>query len=286
MNKATQLNYVFAQFGAFSALALGMFVLAACTSAGPIPISEADLKTLRAEAAELESQIELETKKRRKALREAWATIRPATDGIHCPFELAKVKSTEFRVHSGILPVEMLPDSYDLDKAMPRRIGKLVVPGKKFGSRPKDTPMDRIRAKIALMGPRAHVAGNMLSSMEDRIKERKWYPGTDPKTKLDYYKNRSDRFDYELIIVAEVNERPEHNGKIFLGGHIVGRAYLYLYKEDKVICAADVDAQNADKMKLEINPNDENVRGHQELEDDLDQRAFEQAIQRLVAVGN
>ena len=136
-------------------------------------------------------------------------------------------------------------------------------------------------ARVALAGPRGRVVSRLEDGVKRLLENGEWDKSTKKEDRLEFYRAYLARFDWELDIVAEENRRPEHNGTAFVGGRVKGRAYLYDYKKGAVVCASDVDATNSSSQILEIDPRDKNVRGHQSLEDDLDGRAFEQAVNGL-----
>jgi hypothetical protein len=271
--------------GVWLLLASSVCALGCSESAAP-KISDQDMKALQRLAADLMQRKENASKQRRAALRAAWASVKPDPSGPKCAVKLAPVDSTEFQVHSCIIEARMLSESYDpaQDEPPPAESRRLLKPRQRFGEPKPATMMSAVRARVAREGPRAHVVGNMLSGIERLIAQGHWDGAGKRDSTMAFYSDVEQRFDYELAIVAEENLRPEHNGSVFVSGRVRGRAFLYSYEDDRVLCTADVNATNADQHVVKIDPNDHNVRGHQTLEDDLDRRAFQQAVDGLVAV--
>jgi hypothetical protein len=59
-----------------------------------------------------------------------------------------------------------------------------------------------------------------------------------------------DRRDNDLFVVADERVEPvfDHDG--YLGGRVVGAAYLYSYAQGRVICAGEIFAKNAPKIEI------------------------------------
>lgn len=91
-------------------------------------------------------------------------------------------------------------------------------------------------------------------------------------------------WDWELVVVTAEHRAPLFNPDGFIGGEIAGKAFVWSFKEGRVVCAADVHATSQPEMKLSIDPKNQKMQQHHELNEDLENQAYRAAIEGLRAV--
>jgi len=89
------------------------------------------------------------------------------------------------------------------------------------------------------------------------------------------------RATWELVILVESYREPRHDGTEFLDGLVRGRAFLYDYAEDAVVCVASVNAHNSESVLVRFQRSRQGLRGNQALLDDLDEAALTSALAGL-----
>ncbi|CAN5925207.1 hypothetical protein BH11MYX4_BH11MYX4_19820 [soil metagenome] len=78
-----------------------------------------------------------------------------------------------------------------------------------------------------------------------------------------------------------------HDAKLVLGGRILGRAFVWSFREGKVVCASNVvDGKNQQRIVLFVHPKDDRVRTNKRLDDDLENETIRAAIPALRTVGD
>ncbi len=90
------------------------------------------------------------------------------------------------------------------------------------------------------------------------------------------------RLTWDLVLVREEWKPPlaDEATHSFTPGRLKGRGYLYDHDKHAVVCAADVDATNSERVKFKLG---EHIAATA-LFQDLDAEALRQAVERLAAV--
>jgi hypothetical protein len=159
-------------------------------------------------------------------------------------------------------------------------------------SEPKDAPVDwrSVRADQMMVATRAELATKKsvrLKHVEEMIAFQRGRLEVEPLADVEkwirYYgdlKNAS----WEMVVVAVVRDDPEIKDKeSFKAGTILGRAYVYSYVDDAVVCAGTVVAQSSEILHdHKVKTADGKDFG---LVFDLENEAFRAAARTMVRAG-
>jgi hypothetical protein len=219
---------------------------------------------------------------RADGLRRAWLLIEPNASGAPCAEKLPKPPP---------LPdedAELSPaDKEALDTA---RFRMNVVPAwAVMGERPPEPlkMMQDIEVKIATGGPRRLQFDRQSDMIRRLVKEGKYTEIVGRSEALQIARDLgSDAYwGLELNVVTAAQKQALYDASdTFEPGLLVGKAFLWSFKEGRVVCAAAVTATNQDRIKMRVNLDDKRKQEHQRLHDDLKNEAYRAAIDALKAV--
>jgi hypothetical protein len=221
-------------------------------------------------------------KARELGLRTAWRDLDPATATAPCPVTLPALPL--IRGEDGSASAA---DREALDVA---RWRMSVLPAAALLGEPPpadEKSIQRIERQIATKGPRRdqfeRQSGMLLRIAKDGTVPEV-FKTVDEVVALATEIGSDAYWGWELNIVASEYRKPLFNPDGFVAGSIVGKALLWSFKDNRVVCAADVTATNQDSMTLRIDPKDERMQGHHTLSEDLKNQAYRAAITSLHAV--
>ena len=221
-------------------------------------------------------------KARELGLRTAWTDLDPATMAAPCPVTLPALPL--IRGEDGSTSAA---DREALDVAHWRMS---VVPAAALLGEPppaEEKAIQRIEWQLAAKGPRRDQferQSDMLLRIAKDGTVPQVFKTVDEIIALATEIGSDAYWGWELNIVAAAYRKPLFNPTGFVPGSIVGKALLWSFKDNRVICAADVTATNQDSMTLRIDPKDERLQGHHTLSEDLKNQAYRAAIASLHAV--
>jgi hypothetical protein len=217
--------------------------LAACKPADATP---PDFPAAVAEARRAGEELD---KERREALVKAASTIVPRADLGRCPVEV-KLPGLQFKA--------IMPNQVAISMATAKP-GLDVLTMSEAETKPGPTlGLQKIKLDI--------LAGEAKRGYPDVVARAREMgtPGW---------------FDVDLVVVSIARTDPEIVGSDkFKSGELIGRAYLWSYKEHTVLCAATVTVESSDTVDV-AGGSPEYLRG------DLDAQAILQAKERLVRAG-
>jgi hypothetical protein len=217
-------------------------------------------------------------------LRDAYRSIPPSPDSAPCTVKIPLPPP---------LTAETLRRDND-DPVIPDTVRwRLnVVPGWAIIGVPPPEPLEpipKLAAEKAARGPRRDQFDRQ-SSMLARLVQEGRYTTLWPREALLKLANElgSDEYwGWELDVVAAVRNDAVHDTKLVLGGRILGRAFVWSFREGKVLCASNVvDGKNQQRIVLFIDPKDDRVRTNKRLDDDLENETLRAAIPALRTVGD
>lgn len=240
-----------------SALALGACTRASSSERTVLPAEQARVDAL---AEEMLAVARAADKKRSLALQAAATTLVPRADLGPCPIKVPMVGTEDMT-----------------------KLGQ---------SEPKDAPADwrSVRAEQMMVATRAELASKRsvrLKHVEEMIAFERGRLGNeglaDVEKWIRYYgdlKNAS----WEMVVVAMVRDDPEIiNKESFEAGSILGRAYVYSYIDEAVVCAGTVVAQSSELLhNRKVKTADGKDFG---LVFDLENEAFRSAARSMVRAG-
>lgn len=230
-------------------------------------LSAADRAHLQGLMQEIDEASTAASARRLATLRDAAASMRPDPSAPECPRPLPPSGDIEMDVHHAFLEPDQLLSGYDPLHDPHRALAR------------SDEPSLHLHGPIRSIGHRGRriqILSNLRSSIEYQLSE-----GSSAST-LDVDR-WADRLDWELVVLVETYSEPRHDGTAFVDGVLRGRAFLYDYAEDAIVCVGPVDAHSSESVTVRYDPTRDGLRGNQALLDDLQEHALESALAGLRA---
>ena len=258
-------------------IAAGLLLgLAACkTTPETTPISAADREELGRLLSAAKAKAEAYSRAREVGLRAAYHSIPPGPDSAPCTEKIPVPPplTTETLRSDNADPV--IPDTV--------RWRFNVVPGwAMMGFPPPEPlkPIPKLAAERAARGPRRDQFDRQSSMLAQLLQEGR-YTTLWPREALLKLANElgSDEYwGWELNVVSAVRNDAVHDAKMALSGRIIGRAFVWSFREGKVVCTGEADGKNQQRIVLFVDPKDDRVRENKRLDDDLENETFRAAI--------
>jgi hypothetical protein len=266
------------------ALALAL-PLAACDKPPPPPpptLSAADKQEVADLVALAQKKADAYKATRDDGLRRAWQTLEVPSGGSPCPEKLPRLPPLADE-DAQISPADR--EAFDFAHFHMNVVPAWAV----LGAEPPEPlkMMQRIEIKVATKGPRRDQFERQSEMLLRMVREDTPGPMWKREKLVKLAREIGDDayWGTELDIVASVDKHALYDAsETFEAGLVAGKAFLWSFKEGKVVCAASVTATNQERIKLKVNPEERRKQEYQRLHDDLKNEAYRAAIAALVAV--
>lgn len=260
-----------------------LVLVAACGAkprGGP-PLTAAETQQLRDLVGVAQAKASTYASARERGLREAWRTLDPAAATGPCAVPLPKLPLLRGYADQTSAEREAL------DVAHWRMT--VVDAGAVLGQPPPpdEKMMQKIEREMATKGPRRDQfdrQSEMVLRIASEAKVPETFKDAAEVIALATELGSEPYWGWELVIISSEHRHPLFNPSGFQPGLIEGKAFVWSFKDGRVVCAASVSATNQDKLKVELDPNEQRMQRHQVLDDDLANQAYRAAIEAMKAV--